>query len=134
MTPDNPTKIKISTRSLRTQQSEEQNDYLDDDNPDIDQKDDQIISDFDDQQDIKRQEQSQTQEQIPQTKYSGSEFGDDLDDIPEPEQSDYNDEDSPPPKSAARNNNRRASTKKAPVEEDYHDEGTDYDSDEIYDS
>ncbi|TIC21668.1 AAA-domain-containing protein [Wallemia mellicola] len=134
MTADNPTKIKISTRSLRTQQSEEQNDYLDDDNPDIDQKDDQIISDFDDQQDIKRQEQSQTQEQIPQTKYSGSEFGDDLDDIPEPEQSDYNDEDSPPPKSAARNNNRRASTKKAPVEEDYHDEGTDYDSDEIYDT
>ncbi|TIA74891.1 hypothetical protein E3P91_00714 [Wallemia ichthyophaga] len=129
-----PTKIKLSTRSLRSQQPQEMeltdtatdtHDHLPAaTDPDLDephtyhqdayQEDDQI--------------QQQAQAQLEPQNVSGSEFGDE--DIPEPEQSDYDDDLTPPPKRAGRTSTRRAPPKKRAVEEEYQDDGSEYESDE----
>lgn len=72
--------------------------------------------------------QQQAQAQLEPQNVSGSEFGDE--DIPEPEQSDYDDDLTPPPKRAGRTSTRRAPPKKRAVEEEYQDDGSEYESDE----
>ena len=134
-----PTKIKLSTRSLRSrqQQDAEEAETAQDDGHDDPEAGDAFVDDAGeaDAQDAYQEEdqtQVQAQAQMAAPAISGSEFGDE--EIPEPEQSDYNDEDSPPPKRAGRSSTRRAPPKKRVVERDYNDDGSDYDSGGAYNS